>query len=66
MTLQEMEKNVEEVWALFRETDRKFQETDKLLAQRFQGTDRRGLFVIGQSGDAVEILNDAKFSPRIW
>jgi len=27
---------------------------------------RRGLFVIGQSGDAVEILNDTKFSPRIW
>jgi len=27
---------------------------------------RRGLFVIGQSGDTVAILNDAKFKPGIW
>ena len=48
MTPQEMEKNVEEVWALFRETairfqetDKKFQETDKLLSQKFQETDKK-------------------------
>lgn len=27
---------------------------------------RQGLFVIGQSGKAVSILNDAAFQPRIW
>ena len=27
---------------------------------------RRGLFVIGQSGDSVKILNDMKFRPEIW
>ncbi len=27
---------------------------------------RRGLFVIGQSGDTVKILNDTKFRPGIW
>jgi hypothetical protein len=27
---------------------------------------RRGLFVIGQSGDTVTILNDTKFRPEIW
>lgn len=27
---------------------------------------RQGLFVIGQSGETVKILNDPKFKPRIW
>jgi hypothetical protein len=27
---------------------------------------RQGLFVIGQTGDRVTILNDEKFIPRIW
>ncbi len=27
---------------------------------------RKGLFVIGQSGDSVEILNDDRFQPREW
>lgn len=27
---------------------------------------RRGLFVIAQSGDSVQIVNDEKFQPRAW
>ena len=27
---------------------------------------RNGLFVIGQSGDAVKILNDDQFQPKKW
>ena len=27
---------------------------------------RQGLFVIGQSGETVKILNDEKFRPKIW
>jgi len=27
---------------------------------------RRGLFVIGQTGETVKILNDDKFRPKIW
>ena len=27
---------------------------------------RHGLFVLAQSGDAVEIRNDAKFVPTVW
>ena len=27
---------------------------------------QRGLFVLGQSGDAVTILNDGKFQPKVW
>jgi hypothetical protein len=27
---------------------------------------RKGLFVLGQNGDTVEILNDAKFQPAAW
>lgn len=27
---------------------------------------RQGLFVLGQSGATIEILNDAKFKPRAW
>ena len=29
-------------------------------------TYQRGLFVLGQSGDAVTILNDGKFQPKVW
>jgi len=28
--------------------------------------DRQGLFVIGQSGDTVAILNDESFKPKTW
>jgi len=27
---------------------------------------RRGLFVIGQTGETVKILNDEKFKPKAW
>ncbi|RMI14662.1 MAG: DUF3782 domain-containing protein [Calditrichaeota bacterium] len=27
---------------------------------------KNGLFVIGQTGDTVKILNDSKFKPRVW
>ncbi len=27
---------------------------------------QQGLFVIGQSGEMVRILNDKKFQPRFW
>jgi predicted AAA+ superfamily ATPase len=27
---------------------------------------RQGLFVLGQSGDTITILNDEKFRPRVW
>ena len=27
---------------------------------------KKGLYVIGQSGDTVEIVNDRKFEPRVW
>ena len=27
---------------------------------------RQGLFVIGQTGETVKILNDKTFKPRIW
>ncbi|CAN2042437.1 DUF3782 domain-containing protein [Candidatus Magnetomoraceae bacterium gMMP-15] len=40
MTLQEVEKSVNEIWALFRETDKRFQETERFLSQKFQETDR--------------------------
>ncbi|OQY58542.1 MAG: hypothetical protein B6245_11315 [Desulfobacteraceae bacterium 4572_88] len=36
-----METTIQEVWTLFRETDRRFQATDKLLSQKFQETDRK-------------------------
>ncbi|MBM3240564.1 DUF3782 domain-containing protein [Candidatus Poribacteria bacterium] len=29
-------------------------------------TYRRGLFVIGQTGETVNILNDEKFKPKLW
>lgn len=32
---------LDDVWRLFQETDRKFQESDRLLTQRFQETDRK-------------------------
>ena len=41
ITPQEMETTIQEVWTLFRETDRRFQATDKLLSQKFQETDRK-------------------------
>jgi len=41
ITPQEMEKTIQEVWTLFRETDRKFRATDKLLSEKFQETDRK-------------------------
>jgi len=44
MMLQEMEQNVQEVWTLFRETDKRFKETArrfKETARRFKETDRR-------------------------
>ncbi|MEA3640857.1 MAG: hypothetical protein VBE63_13055 [Lamprobacter sp.] len=28
--------------------------------------DRKGLFVLAQSGPAMEIRNDARFQPRTW
>jgi hypothetical protein len=49
MTPEEMERNIQEIWELFRETDRRFQETDR----RFQ--DLRGLFT-SQWGKLVEAL----------
>ena len=27
---------------------------------------RKGLFVIGQTGETVKILNDEKFEPKVW
>ncbi len=27
---------------------------------------RQGFFVIGQTGETVEILNDGKFQPKVW
>ena len=36
-----MATSAEEIWALFRETDRKFQEANAQLTQRFQESDRR-------------------------
>jgi hypothetical protein len=27
---------------------------------------QQGLFVIAQSGETVKILNDAKFTPKVW
>jgi hypothetical protein len=27
---------------------------------------RQGLFVLAQSGDSVEIRNDARFAPKVW
>lgn len=40
MTTQEMEKNIQEIWSLFRETDKKFNETDMFLKELFKETDR--------------------------
>ena len=31
---------LDEVWALFKETDRKFQETDRLITEKFQESER--------------------------
>jgi hypothetical protein len=28
--------------------------------------DHKGLFVLAQSGPAIEIRNDARFQPRTW
>ncbi len=27
---------------------------------------RKGLFVLAQTGDIVEICNDARFEPQVW
>ncbi|CAN2041207.1 DUF3782 domain-containing protein [Candidatus Magnetomoraceae bacterium gMMP-15] len=40
MALQEMEKEVQEIWGLFRETDRRFKEAEKLMSQRSQEADK--------------------------
>jgi len=40
MTRVEIEQAVESIWALFRETDRKFKETDRRLKQHFEETRR--------------------------
>ncbi len=40
MTKQELEKSIQEIWELFRETDRRFQESDRKLTEKFKETDR--------------------------
>ncbi|CAN2039193.1 DUF3782 domain-containing protein [Candidatus Magnetomoraceae bacterium gMMP-15] len=57
MTLQEVEKSVNEIWALFRETDKRFQETDKLLSQKFQKTDK----LLSQKFQETDRLLSQKF-----
>ena len=41
MTTVEMENNIKEVWALFKETDTRFKETDARLDKRFKETDQK-------------------------
>jgi len=41
MTMPEVEKDVKEIWALFRETDARFKETDARLDKRIKETDAR-------------------------
>ena len=41
MTTAEMENNIKEVWALFKETDARFKETDARLDKRFKETDQK-------------------------
>ena len=45
MTNQELERAIQEIWAMFRETDRRlekrFRETDRRLEERFKETDRQ-------------------------
>jgi hypothetical protein len=63
MATEEMERNIQEVWELFRETDRRFRETDRKFEEtdrKFQATDRRfqdlrDLFT-SQWGKLVEAL----------
>ncbi len=55
MTVQEMEKGFQEIWALYKETDRKFKETDERLSRKIAQTQdavnrltgKWGLFVEG-------------------
>ena len=41
MTQQELERAVQEVWTLFKETDERFKETDEKIAKRSRETDER-------------------------
>ena len=41
MNKQELDRAIDEVWALFKETDERFKETDKRLDKRIEETDKR-------------------------
>jgi hypothetical protein len=60
MTNEAVEKAIDEIWKLFRETDRKFKETDARLAKHFEetGEDIRQLSALftGQWGKLIEAL----------
>ncbi len=40
-TISERPLNFDQVWFMFQETDKRFQETDKLLTQKFQETNKK-------------------------
>ena len=71
----------QEINPRFQETDRQFKATERVMKARAAETDRivkdqsksvcalgnrLGLFVLVQSGDSVEIRNDAQFAPKLW
>jgi hypothetical protein len=64
MSLSEVEKSVQEIWKMFKETDRRldkrFEETDRRLDKRFEETDKRikdlAGFFSGQWGKLIESL----------
>jgi len=78
MTTEQVEKAIQEIWAMFRETDRQFKETDKRLDKRFEelgkeigGLGRKfGWFTEGMAFPSMERILTEKFemeyiSPRV-
>ena len=58
----------EDVWKILQETSRLLKEQSQETDRRAQETERHHqcLFVLGQRGETMQILNDAPFQPRTW
>jgi hypothetical protein len=61
---------IQDIYELFKtsqaEFDRRAAEADRLIQDVDRYAYRKGLFVIRQCGDSVELANDERFQPRAW
>ncbi|MBK7001875.1 MAG: hypothetical protein IPH35_18440 [Rhodoferax sp.] len=64
-TFDDVWRTIQELALQSKETERRFQETERLMKESAVETDRR-IKEMAQSGDWVEIRNDARFEPRVW